>query len=59
VDELPEEVRKALEIRLVETVDEALEAALLPATVTEAVTAQPRRGGGERIAARPAETGAR
>jgi ATP-dependent Lon protease len=59
VAELPEEVRKALEIRLVETVDEVLEAALLPATVTEAVAAQPRRGRPERVAARPLETGAR
>jgi len=30
VDEIPEEVRRVLEIRLVSTVDEVLEAALLP-----------------------------
>jgi ATP-dependent Lon protease len=56
VDELPEEVRKALEIRLVGTVDEVLDAALLPATLTEAVAAQPRRARAERVAARPASS---
>jgi ATP-dependent Lon protease len=56
VAELPEEVRKALDIRLVETVDAALEIALLPAAVTGPVAAPPRRARGDRATARPAET---
>jgi ATP-dependent Lon protease len=59
VAELPEEVRRTLEIRLVDTVDEVLDAALLPPAVTEAVTAQPRRVRADRAPARAAETGAR
>ena len=59
IAELPQEVRRALEIRLVDTVDAVLEAALLPASMTGAVAAAPRSSPGDRAAARPAGTGAR
>jgi len=52
VDELPEEVRKKVEVRLVETVDAVLDAALLPAP-RPVPRAEPRRARGERPLARP------
>ncbi|HVM43747.1 MAG TPA: S16 family serine protease, partial [Gemmatimonadales bacterium] len=52
VDELPEEVRRKVEVRLVETVDAVLEAALLPAA-RPAARAEPRRARGARPLARP------
>ena len=58
VAELPEEVRRKLEIRLVNTVDAVFEAALLPATAGLAERPQPRRapsdGAAPRSAARSA-----
>ena len=53
VAELPEEVRRKLEIRLVDTVDAVFDAALLPAART-AVPGEPRRPRGERTLPRPA-----
>ncbi|HTT68769.1 MAG TPA: endopeptidase La [Gemmatimonadales bacterium] len=46
VAEVPEEVRKKLEIRLVDTVDAVLEAALLPARAVAARPAARERAGG-------------
>ncbi len=58
VAELPEEVRRKLEIRLVNTVDAVFEAALLPAPAGPAERPQPRRapsdGAAPRSAARSA-----
>ena len=57
VAEVPEEVRKKVEIRLVDTVDAVFDAALLPAA-RPAARPEPRRGRGERVAPRPALGGA-
>lgn len=54
VAELPEEVRKKLEIRLVDTVDAVFDAALLPAAAGPAARPQPHRAPSERAAARSA-----
>jgi ATP-dependent Lon protease len=54
IAELPEEVKRALEIRLVDRVDAVLDAALMPASGTDAGAAGPRRARGDRAAARPA-----
>ncbi len=53
VAELPEEVRRKLEIRLVDTVDAVFDAALLPAA-RAAAPSEPRRARGDRPLPRPA-----
>ncbi len=53
VAEVPEEVRRKVEIRLVDTVDAVFDAALLPAAKA-AARPEPRRGRGDRVAPRPA-----
>jgi ATP-dependent Lon protease len=53
VAEVPEEVRRKVEIRLVDTVDAVFDAALLPAARPPA-QAEPRRGRGDRALPRPA-----
>ena len=52
VAELPEEVRRKLEIRLVDKVDAVFDAALLPAVAGPLARPEPRRASGERAAAR-------
>jgi len=53
VAEVPEEVRKKVEIRLVDTVDAVFDAALLPAA-KPAAQPEPRRGRSDRVVPRPA-----
>jgi ATP-dependent Lon protease len=56
VAEVPEEVRRALDIRLVDRVDAVFDAALLPPAVVEAAAAEPPRHRPQRAAARPARS---
>ena len=56
VADVPEEVRRALEIRPVDTVDAVFDAALLPAATLGGALAKPRRAPGDAAAVRPAGT---